>query len=81
MFRSKAFLAKIGQGRSLADYQKNQKIFSQGESADADIAPKLKKRTALFGKLREIFRSHVSQSVKEVIEKINPILRGSHKRI
>jgi RNA-directed DNA polymerase len=41
-----------------------------------NVAPKLKKRTALFGKLREIFRSHVSQSVGKVIEAINPILRG-----
>ena len=39
------------------------------------LAPKLKKRTALFAKLREIFRRHVSQPVGEVIEKINPILR------
>ena len=39
-------------------------------------APKLKKRTALFAKLREIFRRIVSQPVGRVIERINPILRG-----
>jgi RNA-directed DNA polymerase len=39
-------------------------------------APKLKKRTALFAKLREIFRRNVSQPVGKVIELINPILRG-----
>jgi RNA-directed DNA polymerase len=39
-------------------------------------APKLKKRTALFDRLREIFRQHVSWPVEKVIEKINPILRG-----
>src|SRR3954453_4839219 len=39
-------------------------------------APKLKKRTALFEKLREVFQQHVSWPVKKVIEKINPILRG-----
>lgn len=39
-------------------------------------APKLKKRTALFENLREIFRQHVSWPVEKVIEKINPILRG-----
>src|ERR1700756_478628 len=39
-------------------------------------APKLKKRTALFEKLREIFRQHVSWPVETVIVKINPILRG-----
>src|SRR5215469_9579194 len=39
-------------------------------------APKLKKRTALFAKLREVFRQNVSQPVGKVIEEINPILRG-----
>src|SRR5580704_3189747 len=39
-------------------------------------APKLKKRTALFAKLREIFRRNVSQPVGNVIEMINPIRRG-----
>src|SRR2546426_4230979 len=39
-------------------------------------APKLKKRTALFAKLREIFRGSVSQPVGKVIERTNPILRG-----
>ncbi len=39
-------------------------------------APKLKKRTALFEKLREIFRQHVSWPIEVVIAKINPILRG-----
>ena len=39
-------------------------------------APKLKKRTALFAKLREVFRHNVSQPVGKVIDEINPILRG-----
>jgi len=38
--------------------------------------PKLKKRTALLEKLREIFRRYASQPVRSVIERINPILRG-----
>jgi RNA-directed DNA polymerase len=38
--------------------------------------PKLKKRTALLAKLREIFRRKASQAVSKVIELINPILRG-----
>jgi RNA-directed DNA polymerase len=38
--------------------------------------PKLKKRTALYEKLREIFRTHVSWPVETVIAKINPVLRG-----
>jgi RNA-directed DNA polymerase len=39
-------------------------------------APKLKKRTALLAKLREVFRQNVSQPVAQVITQINPILRG-----
>jgi len=35
LFDPKLFLAMIGEGRSLATYQKNQKVFSQGDSADA----------------------------------------------
>jgi len=38
--------------------------------------PKLKKRTAILTKLREIFRRNKSQPVGQVIETINPILRG-----
>jgi RNA-directed DNA polymerase len=40
------------------------------------MAPKLKKRTALFAKLREVFRRNLSQPVGKVIEEISPILRG-----
>jgi RNA-directed DNA polymerase len=39
-------------------------------------APKLKKRTALLGKLRDNFRRYASQPVGRVIDLINPILRG-----
>jgi RNA-directed DNA polymerase len=38
--------------------------------------PKLKKRTALLRKLRDMFRRYASQPVGRVIELINPILRG-----
>lgn len=34
-FNPKLFLAKIGAGRSLADYQKNKRVFSQGDRAEA----------------------------------------------
>jgi CRP/FNR family cyclic AMP-dependent transcriptional regulator len=34
-FEPKAFLAKVGKGRTLSDYEKNQRIFSQGDAADA----------------------------------------------
>jgi RNA-directed DNA polymerase len=38
--------------------------------------PKLKKRTALLRTLKTIFRRSRSQPVQEVIQQINPILRG-----
>jgi RNA-directed DNA polymerase len=38
--------------------------------------PRLKQRTALFAKLRDIFRQHISWPVELVIAKINPVLRG-----
>ncbi len=38
--------------------------------------PKGKKRTALLRKLKAIFRSFRSRSVSQLIEQINPILRG-----
>jgi RNA-directed DNA polymerase len=40
------------------------------------FVPKLKKRTALLRKLKDLFRRYVSQPVGRVIELINPILRG-----
>jgi RNA-directed DNA polymerase len=40
------------------------------------LLPNNKKRTALLRKLKEIFKATRSQPVREVIEKINPILRG-----
>src|SRR6266481_2064798 len=40
------------------------------------LLPKGKKRTALLGKVKEIFRTFRSQPVGGVIEKINPMLRG-----
>jgi RNA-directed DNA polymerase len=39
-------------------------------------APKLKKRTALLQKLKEVFRRHQSQPVDRIVHLINPILRG-----
>ena len=42
----------------------------------AHSTPKLKKRTALLEKLREVFRKHRSQPVSRVVQEINPILRG-----
>jgi CRP-like cAMP-binding protein len=34
-FDPQVFLAKVGEGRTIADYRKNQKVFSQGDPADA----------------------------------------------
>ena len=42
----------------------------------ANYAPRLKKRTALLRRLRELFRRYQSQPVDRVIGLINPILRG-----
>jgi RNA-directed DNA polymerase len=51
-------------------------VLSRNRKWRPQFAPKLKKRTALFAKLREVFRQHVSQPVAKVIGVINPILRG-----
>jgi RNA-directed DNA polymerase len=42
----------------------------------AQYTPKLKKRTALLRKLKEIFRCFQSQPLDRVVELINPVLRG-----
>ena len=42
----------------------------------AHYTPKLKKRTALLRKLKEVFRRHQSQPVDRVVQLINPVLRG-----
>ncbi len=42
----------------------------------AHYTPKLKKRTALLHKLKAVFRRFQSQPVEQVIQRINPILRG-----
>ena len=42
----------------------------------AQYTPRLKKRTALLHKLREVFRRHRSQPVTWVVDIINPMLRG-----
>jgi CRP/FNR family transcriptional regulator, cyclic AMP receptor protein len=34
-FDAKVFLAKVGKGRTLAEHKKNEKVFSQGDPADA----------------------------------------------
>ena len=52
------------------------RIRSLGGVWRAQYAPKLKKRTALLRKLKEIFRRFQSEPVGRVIQLVNPILRG-----
>ena len=42
----------------------------------AHYVPKLKKRTPLLRKLKDVFRRYQSQPVNRVVQLINPILRG-----
>ena len=42
----------------------------------AHYTPKLKKRTALLHKLKEVFRRYRSQPVSRVVDSITPVLRG-----
>ncbi len=52
------------------------RILSRNKMWRPQYVPRLKKRTALLAKLREIFRRYVSQPAERVIELVNPILRG-----
>src|SRR5215469_12575002 len=52
------------------------RILSRKRVWRVQYVPRLKKRTALLAKLREIFRRYVSQPLGRVIELINPVLRG-----
>jgi len=40
------------------------------------IVPRMKTRTALLQNLKEVFHRHKSQPIRQVIDLINPILRG-----
>jgi RNA-directed DNA polymerase len=52
------------------------RVLSRNQKWRPNMVPKLKKRTALLAKLREIFQRYDSQPVGRVIQLINPILRG-----
>ena len=73
----KSRMADLAKGESFTflgfEYRR---ILSRAGLWRPNYAPKLKKRTALFAKLREVFRRNVSQPVGKVVEMINPILRG-----
>ena len=42
----------------------------------ANYTPKLKKRTALLRKLKDVFRRYRLQPVSRLVQVINPVLRG-----
>ena len=52
------------------------RILSRRRAWRPNYTPKLKKRTALLGKLRDMFRRVASQPVRRMIEVINPMLWG-----
>jgi RNA-directed DNA polymerase len=52
------------------------RILSRHGRWQPQYTPKLKKRTAVLAKLRDIFRRNESQPVGRVIAQINPILQG-----
>ena len=48
-FDPKSFLAKVGEGRSIGKYRKNQVVFSQGDAADSVFyIQKARSRSPLF---------------------------------
>jgi RNA-directed DNA polymerase len=77
---------EINEAKSRVDLRKGEsfsflgfefrRVRSLNERWRPQYTPKLKKRTALLARLREIFQRKASQPVSKVIELINPILRG-----
>jgi RNA-directed DNA polymerase len=73
----KSRVVDLGQGESFRflgfDFRR---IRSRQGAWRAWYPPRLRKRTALLRKLKEIFRRYQSQPIDRVIQLINPILRG-----
>ena len=73
----KSRIVDLGRGGSFGflgfDFRR---IRSQQGVWRANYTPKLKKRTALLRRLKEVFRRYQSQPVDRVIALINPVLRG-----
>jgi RNA-directed DNA polymerase len=73
----KSRLVDLAQGESFSflgfDFRR---VRSRQGAWRAWYPPRLKKRTALVRKLKEIFRRYQSQPIDRVIQLINPILRG-----
>jgi hypothetical protein len=72
----KSRIVDLGRGDSFGFLGSDSRRIRSGRGVwRAQFTPKLKKRTALLRKLKEIFRRHRSQPVNRVIQLINPILR------
>ncbi|MCZ2073369.1 MAG: hypothetical protein LC130_00005 [Bryobacterales bacterium] len=73
----KSRIADLAKGESFAflgfDFRR---VRSRSGAWRPQYTPRLKKRTALLKKLRDILRRFASQPAGRVIELINPILRG-----
>ena len=74
---AKSRIVDLGRGGSFGflgfDFRR---IRSQQGVWRANYTPRLKKRTALLRRLKEVFRRYQSQPVDRVITLINPVLRG-----
>ena len=73
----KSRIVDLGRGESFGFLGfEFRRIRSQQGVWRANYTPKLKKRTALLRRLKEVFRRYQSQPVDRVIALINPVLRG-----
>jgi RNA-directed DNA polymerase len=73
----KSRIVDLGQGESFGFLGfEFRRVRSRQGAWRPNYAPKLKKRTALLRKLRDIFRRFQSQPIGRVVALINPILRG-----
>jgi RNA-directed DNA polymerase len=73
----KSRIVDLGRGESFSflgfDFRR---IRSRRGAWRAHYTPKLKKRTALLRKLKDVFRRYQSQPAGRIVELINPVLRG-----
>jgi RNA-directed DNA polymerase len=73
----KSRIVDLGQGESFGFLGfEFRRVRSRQGAWRPNHAPRLKKRTALLRKLRDIFRRFQSQPIGRVVALINPILRG-----
>lgn len=73
--KTKVINLKKGEAFSFLGFDFQQNITKQGKW-NVRITPKMKARTDLLHKLKEVFRCYKSQAIGKVIQIINPILRG-----